>query len=227
MAKKETFLMVSLEEDKAKKLAQVISNDSCRKILDCLSSSTATESELAEKLNIPISTVHYNLKHLVESRLVEAEEFHYSQKGKEVLHYSIANKYVIIAPKSASEGIMNKLRSIIPAIAIIGALSLIIPYSSGFIGTSAQSAGYGAGQMMKSAAAPVAEQAVLTATRESADMAAQTAGNAAPSASTYFSSASQFPGIWFAVGAIVCLSIYLFTDYLIKKKASKSIEKEG
>lgn len=215
MAKKETFLMVSLEEEEAKKLAQVISNDSCRKILDYLSNSKATESELAEKLNIPISTVHYNLKHLVESKLVEAEEFHYSQKGKEVLHYSIANKYVIIAPKAASEGIMNKLRSIIPAIGIIGALSIIIQYSSGLIGNSAN---YAAGPMMK--AAPAVTPMLSTA-RESAETAIQTAENAAPSASSYISSVGQFPGIWFAVGAIVCLSIYLLIDYIIKKKASR------
>lgn len=222
MAKKETFLMVSLEEEKAKKLAQVISNDSCRKILNYLSNTKATESELAEKLNIPISTVHYNLKHLVESKLVEAEEFHYSEKGKEVLHYSIANKYVIIAPKSASESMMNKLRSIIPVIGIIGALSIIIQYSSGLIGNSAQYAGYSAaGPMMKTAIAPVANQAVLTASRESAEVAVQTAGNAVPSVSPYVPSVSQFPGIWFAVGAIVCLSIYLLIDYIIKKKASR------
>ena len=76
MAKKETFLMVSLEEDKAKKLAQVLSNDTSRKILDHLSNKKATETELSKELNLPISTVHYNLRHLLASRLVEAGEFH-------------------------------------------------------------------------------------------------------------------------------------------------------
>jgi DNA-binding transcriptional ArsR family regulator len=226
MAKKETFLMVSLEEDKAKKLAQVISNDSCRKILDYLSNSKATESELAEKLSIPISTVQYNLKHLVESKLVEAEEFHYSEKGKEVLHYSIANKYVIIAPKSASEGIMNKLRSIIPALGIIGALSLIIQFSSGLFEASAKSS---ITPMMKSAAAPIAREyavaesaPMLQTASDSVTQAGLSAANTAYPAVS--SSVNQFPGVWFAVGAVVCLSAYLLIDYIIKKRASKKTE---
>ena len=63
---KEKFVLVSLKEDKAKELAQVISNESCRKILDYLADKQdATESDLASKLGIPISTVHYNMKHLL------------------------------------------------------------------------------------------------------------------------------------------------------------------
>jgi len=115
---KESFLLVSLKESKAKKLAQVISNESCRKILDYLSEKEATETDLAKKLDIPISTVHYNLKHLIDAGLVTAEEFHYSEKGKEVNHYKLANKYIIIAPKVF--GIKEKLKSILPVALIIG-----------------------------------------------------------------------------------------------------------
>ena len=111
---KTSFLLVSLKEDKAKELAQVISNESCRKILDYLADKEdATETELAKALGIPISTVHYNLKHLVNGGLVSVEEFHYSEKGKEVNHYKLANKYIIIAPKT-TYGIKEKLKSILP-----------------------------------------------------------------------------------------------------------------
>ena len=126
MAEKETFVLVSLEENKAKELAQVISSDACRKILDHLSAKKATESEIAKELNMPISTVHYNLKNLLQSKLVEAKEFHYSEKGKEVLHYSLANKYVIIAPKGATESFKSKLKSLLPVVGIIGVLSFVI-----------------------------------------------------------------------------------------------------
>ena len=74
MAKK-NFLLLSLGDSKIKKISNVISNDSCRKILDYLSNKEATESEIAEKLNIPISTVHYNLQQLMETGLINAEEF--------------------------------------------------------------------------------------------------------------------------------------------------------
>ena len=42
---KEKFLLVSLKEDKAKQLAQVISNESCRKILDYLADKENFERE--------------------------------------------------------------------------------------------------------------------------------------------------------------------------------------
>ena len=98
MGEESSFLLVDLKEDKAKKLAQVISNDSCRKILDYLThKDKATETEISKDLKLALSTVHYNLKHLNKSGLVIVEEFHYSQKGKEVNHYKLANKFIIIA----------------------------------------------------------------------------------------------------------------------------------
>src|SRR3989344_5164564 len=101
------FLLLSMEDDKIKKISNVISNESCRKILDYLSNREATETELAEKLEIPISTVHY------------------SQKGKEVNHYRLANKYIIIAPKKTF-GIKEKLKSILPVALIAAGAGFII-----------------------------------------------------------------------------------------------------
>ena len=120
----ESFLLMNLKEEQAKKLAQVMSNDSCRKILDFLThNDKTTESQLSEELKIPISTVHYNLQHLQKSKLVKVDEFHYSKKGKEVNHYKLAKKFIIIAPEESSPGLMDKLKSILPLgiFAIIGA----------------------------------------------------------------------------------------------------------
>ncbi|NOZ80947.1 MAG: helix-turn-helix transcriptional regulator [DPANN group archaeon] len=94
----DNYLLISLKDEKSKKLAQVISNETSRKVLDLLTKKDATETEIAKALNIPLSTVHYNMKALVRSGLVKVEEFHYSEKGKEVNHYSLANKVIIIAP---------------------------------------------------------------------------------------------------------------------------------
>lgn len=125
------FLLLSMEDTKIKKVSNVISNDSCRKILDYLSDKEATETELAEKLSIPISTVHYNLQQLIETGLISAEEFHYSEKGKEVSHYKLANKYIIIAPKKTF-GIKEKLRNILPVALIASAAALFIQYFQKF-----------------------------------------------------------------------------------------------
>jgi DNA-binding transcriptional ArsR family regulator len=129
MKKENTFLLISLEEEKAKKLSNVIGSDTCRKILDFLANKDATETELSTHLEIPISTIDYNLKQLVNAGLVKAGEFHYSEKGKEVNHYSIANKYIIIAPKT-TESLANKLKKILPVVAIVGITGYAIQFFS-------------------------------------------------------------------------------------------------
>lgn len=123
------FLLVSLEESKAKQLAQIVSSSVCRKILDHLSAkgSHATEMEISRELSIPLSTVHYNLKQLLQSGIVKAEEFHYSKKGREVLHYSLANKYIIIAPTAAdTEGLASKLKKILPVLLVVAGAGAVI-----------------------------------------------------------------------------------------------------
>ena len=128
----EPFLLVSLKEKEAKDLAQVISSNTCRKILDALSKSSATETQLSESLKQPLSTIHYNIQLLLKSKLIKADEFHYSEKGKEVLHYSLSNKYVIIAPKEATESFRDKLKRILPFVAIILAATAVIQFFNRF-----------------------------------------------------------------------------------------------
>ncbi|MBS3138191.1 helix-turn-helix transcriptional regulator, partial [Candidatus Woesearchaeota archaeon] len=111
---KQNFLLVSLEESQSKQLAEVLSNDTSRKLIDYLSEhEDATETDLSKILSIPLPTVHYNLQKLKEAQLVTVEEFHYSKKGREVDHYKLANKYIIITPKS-TRGIKTALKSILP-----------------------------------------------------------------------------------------------------------------
>ena len=187
--------MVSLKEDKAKKLTQVLSNSTSRKILDYLSNKDASESEIAKELGIPISTAHYNLKLLKETKLVEVEEFHYSKKGKEVDHYKLANKYIIIAPKEDS-GFMDKLKSILPSVLIFaGGLWGWQNFSGSLAGTTAQFA----------ESAPVAAEALA---RDSIALVEPVA-----------TSIVQAQPIWpyFVYGALAFFLIYLIVDKIRKK----------
>ena len=96
---KNNFLLVNLNEEKTKKLTETITSDTSRKILNHLIENEEAEAKIAEALNLPISTAHYHLRKLVDAGLVMVEEFHYSKKGREINHYKLANKYIIIAPK--------------------------------------------------------------------------------------------------------------------------------
>ncbi|MFQ5620892.1 MAG: ArsR/SmtB family transcription factor [Candidatus Nanoarchaeia archaeon] len=123
MTDKDTFMLVSLQEKQSKQLATVLANPTARKILDYLAKhSKATETSLASKLKIPLSTVHYNLKQLVKGHLVKAEEYHYSQKGREVSHYSLANKYIIISPRPMWD-IREKLKHVLPITIVAGGVA--------------------------------------------------------------------------------------------------------
>ncbi|MCX8147034.1 MAG: helix-turn-helix domain-containing protein [Candidatus Woesearchaeota archaeon] len=220
MNKEETFLMVSLEEEKAKKLAQVISNDTCRRILGYLANKKATESELAAALGIPLSTVHYNLKHLVENRLVEAEEFHYSKKGKEVLHYGLTNKYVIISPKGVSETFKDKLKSIIPAVAIVGAIAFALQLAQRFFRVSVAKATVAAPISPAPQMTAEATQPMLKTVADTGMQAAQQTTIAAKPIvqETILQQIQTQPiWLWIVMGAILFIIFYFLFEYIRKK----------
>ena len=122
---KTNFLLVDLNEPKTKKLAETITSDTSRKILNHLAEKEETEANIAQMLQLPISTVHYHLQKLQEAGLVKVDEFHYSAKGREVNHYKLANKYIIITPAKVS-GLREKLKGILPVAGIVLGISVII-----------------------------------------------------------------------------------------------------
>lgn len=205
---KENFILVSLDDPKTKKLAQTISNESCKKILNYLADKESTETELSEKLKIPLSTVHYNLQQLTKANLVISEEYHYSKKGKEVNHYKLANKYVIISPKSVW-GLKEKLKSVLP-------VAIMALAGTGLIHFFSQPA------KLARDAVPMAMKAVPTETAEMATFGADEAvADTLPSTLPIVADTIwQNPAIWFIIGAVSAIVLYLLVDY-IRTKLSK------
>jgi len=214
---KEKFVLLSLQEEKARKLAQVISSESCRRILDALADNDMTATQISRKLDLPLSTVHYNLQNLVKGGLVVCEEFHFSPKGKEVNHYKLASKYIIIAPR-ADEGFKEKLKGILPVGLIVGAAALALRWARRFF----------PGEAVISASMPVAKQAAegmdqmaLAAPLIAKDAAAPAIPAAAEPLPEAVTAVSQSPWqdivLWFVIGAIVALGAYALVSYLRKK----------
>ncbi|KHO44968.1 MAG: ArsR family transcriptional regulator [archaeon GW2011_AR3] len=224
----ESFMLVSLKENQAKKLAQVISNETSRKILDFLSQQESTESEISRALKMPISTVHYNLQHLVENKLVIAEEFHYSQKGKEMLHYKLANKLIIIAPATTDEGFMKKLKRLFPlGIITLAATAVIaiINQSSNIFFSALSRSSAGMDPIAAKEAAPMlmAEStADVSATATAAQGAAATQADFAASTAQSVSSPSFFSwnsiAVWFLVGAVFAIFMYFLLEKVRERK---------
>ncbi len=200
----ESFILVNLKEAEGKKLAQVISNETSRKILDYLSTKNdATATEIAKEMNIPLSTAHYNLQHLLEAKLIQADEFHYSEKGKEVDHYKLSNKFVIIAPQSSKfESVKEKLMKILPVAALSLAGAGIISVLNKGLGAFAAGDLRTAGQEMLEAAPTVASAQLKAAAFDSATNTIIAEPNIA---------------LWFLAGSFTALILYLLLDLFRKK----------
>lgn len=225
---KEKFMLVSLKESKAKELAQVITNDSCRKILDFLAEKEdATESLVAEQLKLPISTVHYNLQMLIKSGIVVSEEYHYSSKGKEVNHYKLANQYIIIAPKSVY-GIKEKLRSILPVsiLALVGA-GLIHYYNSAF---SASAKMLRAAPLMQAAkesvSSPIATDSVVAngapivqgVGSKAVETSVRTAVEKTPEAIVNVTTTNANIALWFLFGSLFAIALLVVIELIRRKR---------
>ena len=207
---KESFMLVSLKEDKAKKLAQVLANPTATKILDYLTKKEATESELSKKLKLPLSTVHYNLKQLTKAKLVVVEEFHYSPKGKEVNHYKLASKYIIIAPEE-DESFASKLKSILP-ISLITVGAAVILKATQFFASGSQGIANTEMAMMKTA-----DVAMESAGAQAAPMAYDAGFETIQHVPWW-----QSPAIdWVIVGAISVLAVLVIWEYIKYRTTNK------
>jgi DNA-binding transcriptional ArsR family regulator len=109
----EKYVLISLEDKKAGKLAEAINNKTCRKILDLLAEDEASESEIAEKLKLPLNTIDYDVKKLKEAGLIEEKRHLFSVKGKRIPIYRISNKNIVISPRKT-----KKLTGILPVMII-------------------------------------------------------------------------------------------------------------
>lgn len=200
----EPFLLVSLDEEKSKTLAQVLSNDTARKILDHLSKADkATETEISKQLKVPLSTVHYNLDLLVKADLISDENFTYSEKGKEVVHYALSNKYVIIAPKRA-DFLKEKLRQFLPVALIMTGISVSIKY---FWNPAASMI----------ARSPIIEEAAYDAAASAEMKMMQAPADALPAVAQ-----GQDFAVWFLFGSIFALLLYFVWAEVILKKIKKN-----
>lgn len=118
------YLMVSLEDEKANLVSEIIGNKTCRKILDSLAEKESTETDLSKELHIPLNTIDYNIKKLLKANFIESKSFFWSVKGKKIPVYKVSNKSIIISPKR------NKLKSFLPVVLLAGLGTIAIKYYS-------------------------------------------------------------------------------------------------
>ncbi|AKB80395.1 putative transcriptional regulators [Methanosarcina horonobensis HB-1 = JCM 15518] len=82
----------------SRKITQILSNETSLKILELLGKKSMSATNIAEELNLPLTTVKYNLDSLVESDLIKVKQIKWSQKGRQVKIYESVEKLIVLVP---------------------------------------------------------------------------------------------------------------------------------
>lgn len=188
----EKYLLFSLNDAKAKKLGEAISSSTCKKIVNLLAEKEASENDLAKELKLPINTIEYNLKKLLDAGVIEkSKNYFWSKKGKKIDMYKVANKLIVIAPKKSSN-FYSKLKGIVPVVLIAAVLTIIVELcskTSKFATTHFSQLS----EATKGAASPEAVDAFNVTSG---------AGSAAPNI-----------WIWFAIGCVTVIIVFLIFNW--------------
>jgi len=122
----EKYMLFSLDDEKSKNLGEVISNPTCKKIVNLLAEKDLSESEISRELGMPMNTVNYNIKRLVSSGIIEKAKHWWSVKGKRIETYRVANKLIVISPKQSN--VYSKLKGLVPVFLISAILTLFVSW---------------------------------------------------------------------------------------------------
>ncbi|MEM3405434.1 MAG: winged helix-turn-helix domain-containing protein [Candidatus Pacearchaeota archaeon] len=120
-----TYLLADLNDEQAEILGNVIANKTSRKILNLLSKRDLAISDIAKELNLPISTISYNIKKLSESNLVKIKDYYWSEKGNKMPIYSLTKKLILISPEKKKIK-RKKIRDLISVFFISFGISVAI-----------------------------------------------------------------------------------------------------
>lgn len=113
----EKYLVFNLEDEKSKKLGEVLGNQTCRKIINLLAEKELSASEISRELHLAINTITYNIDNLIEAGLIEEAKSWWSVKGRKMPSYKVVNKSIVISPRKTSN-IYSKLKGVLPVVLI-------------------------------------------------------------------------------------------------------------
>lgn len=197
----EKYLLFSLEDEKSKKLGEVISNSTCKKIVNLLAEREMSETEIAGEMGIPINTVDYNIKKLVSAGIIEKAKHWWSVKGKRIEMYKVANKLIVISPKKSN--VYSKLKGIVPVVAISGIMTLFVSWYYKF-----QSQSYKVVESVSQEAADLATK-VMPASSSSSGGVSEAANFISKTSEIVSSSAWE----WFLIGSIVAIIAFMIWNW--------------
>jgi DNA-binding transcriptional ArsR family regulator len=85
-------------DERAQKIARAMASQTANAVIQAFGGGPLTSSEVARLMKIPITTASYHIENLLDAGLLEVTETRWSEKGREVKVYALANQVLIIAP---------------------------------------------------------------------------------------------------------------------------------
>ncbi|MDN7012843.1 ArsR family transcriptional regulator [Methanoculleus sp. FWC-SCC3] len=115
-------------DERAQKVARAMASQTANAVIQAFGAGPLTSSEVARRMKIPITTASYHIENLLEAGLLEVMETRWSEKGREVKVYGLANQVLIIAsPASDLRSVLQKYAALfgIVVLASIGLWSIL------------------------------------------------------------------------------------------------------
>ncbi|VVB96017.1 Helix-turn-helix domain protein [uncultured archaeon] len=170
----EKLLILPLGEE-SRKITQVISNDTARRIIELLADAPLSASDIAERLQAPLTTIVYNLENLENVGLVKVERIKYSEKGREVKIFGPVRKLIVVVPdKTDKRSVADLLRKYLGVILAAVLASSLIEFFTKKAGKSMFDLGDSTGVLVQKSSIPApvntqAPSAVLNETARSGE----------------------------------------------------------
>lgn len=212
------FKIVKLS--KASEVAKTISNKTAQLIIEHIGEEKKiTATKIAKDLDLPASTVHYNMKALVKAGIVDDTQFTYSEKGKTIIHYTLTNNILVIVPESHDEfSVLSSIKALVPSFIGVGLVGLAYTF------LRKKAINESAPLMAAKLAQPIAEIESYN-TAASADMVVQESltdevVRSLPEPMVQHTTTSPLPEfVWgLLVASIVILLVFLVVRYFKKRK---------
>ncbi|HEX7628104.1 MAG TPA: winged helix-turn-helix domain-containing protein [Candidatus Methanoperedens sp.] len=243
----EKLIILPLGEE-SRKMAQVISNDTARQILELLADAPLSASDIAQSLQIPLTTIAYNLENLESVGLIKVDKIKYSEKGREVKIYAPVRKLIVLLPEKTDRrsvgDMLKKYLGIILAAVFASGLIDFFMRSTGknVMGMQITADSYSLPVSSKAIQAPaITPVSMINETAKSTDVAAITSINAldanattgvpvqpldngaiskaAPDIFTNMANTiNAHPGLLFLLGCLFVVALLVIMDYHKKRK---------
>ena len=120
-------------DERAQRIARAMASQTANAIIQAFGSGPLTSSEVARSMAIPITTATYHIENLLNAGLIEVMETRWSEKGREVKVYGLANQVVIIAPpESDLRAVLKKYATlfgivVLASVGLWGILPAVLP----------------------------------------------------------------------------------------------------